>query len=141
MRVELNQGPRVRVRQRPVLQRDGPSPEGEPIDGDIERPLGRARGADEIGEVEVAGREAHDAHGGAVHHELADPQLAAQQGGQVQAEVELLDVGERRCPVELGEPKPADADVEMTAASDLPEDGRLGQITNARDSLATRLQP
>ena len=102
---DLLGGPRPPLRQRLVLEHDSAALEHEVIDGHV-APTPRAPGAlHEVGEVERVGGQAHDADGGAVEHEVANPQMTAQQRQELEADVEPIEVGERALAVTLREPE------------------------------------
>jgi hypothetical protein len=77
------------------------------IHGHVEWPGARARRLDEIGEVEVAGRQPHDPHRRVGHDQITDPEAAEQERGEVEASFQPAEVGERRRLVTLGEAEPA----------------------------------
>jgi len=99
----LLRGPRPRLGQPPVLERDGPAGQGEAIHGHVERPRDRARGLDEVGEVEIAGRQPDDPYRRAGDDQVADPDAAAHERGEVKAGLQAIEVGKRRRLVTLGE--------------------------------------
>ena len=106
----------------------------ESIDGNVQRTARRPGAFNEIGEVEPV-PEPDDAHGRVSKHAVADPDVAVQQGGQVQTKVERVQVGKGRAITELRDVKPPDGHParEEVEADAINADGPVGESVEARD--------
>lgn len=140
---DLLRGPRPPPGKRPILQGDRAPEERESIHRDVERPAGRPRALEQIRDVEIVGREPHDADDRPVHGELADPEMTAQERGDVEPDLEPLDVGERGLSVALAEMKAAHGDLALEKAEIDAVDGDrpTGDAVDTRDGcLAYQLR-
>ena len=132
--LDLLGGPRLVLRAGPVLEREPPAMQRESVNGDVQRTARRSGAFDEIGEVEAI-PEPDDAHDGVSKHAVADPDVAAQQRGQVQTEVQRIQVGKRRAITELGDVKPLDHHMarQEVKAEAIDANGPVGEGVEALD--------
>src|SRR6266508_1105803 len=94
--------PRPPFGQRAVFESDRPIDQREPVDGYIERLLGRPRAFDQIGEVEIL-RESYDTKGWLLEDQLSYPDMTAEERQEMQPHIKPLAVGKGCAAVRLGD--------------------------------------